>query len=170
MTLVVLWINSTRGFTLITLLFRKNSPWNSVEMCRMTLAVLWIKYTLGFILITLLVQEKCPWDSVEMCSMTLVVLWTNSTHGYPTSTKSFHLCASEFFMDQYNSTACSSTVSRRCPFYSVSCTTTSLGDSMISFGRKVMVTNLLARTLFLFLLFEISLSFRQIFRMFMAMA
>lgn len=62
-------------------------------------------------------------------------------------------------MDQYSSAACSSTVSQRCPFSSVSCTTMLLGDSMISFGMKLM-----ARTLFLFLLFEIPLIFLQKFR------
>ena len=49
-------------------------------------------------------------------------------------------------MDQYSSAACSSTASRRRPFSSVSCTTMLLGDSMISFGMKLMVTLWLART------------------------
>lgn len=56
------------------------------------------------------------------------------------------------------------------PFSSLSCDTTSLGDSMISFGMKFMVTHLLDRTLLLFLLLEIPSIFRQKFRMFVAIA
>ena len=72
MTLVVLWANFTHRFILITLLFPKKCPWNSVEMCSMTLVVVCTKSIRGFTLITLLFPEKCPWNSVKMCSITLV--------------------------------------------------------------------------------------------------
>ena len=34
MKLVVVWSNSTHGFTLMTLLFGTKSSWHSLDMCR----------------------------------------------------------------------------------------------------------------------------------------
>ena len=39
MTVELFWPNSTHGFTVITLLHSKQSPWNSVDIDSMTLEV-----------------------------------------------------------------------------------------------------------------------------------